>query len=325
MKNSPYVTFSNDESMKSEILRRNLNISELDFISIQKWFDLLLLKHEQATSDRDIQLVAEKELETKFNELISSEIETKSYRYILPRLLTYNNIFHDSYLRSLYISKLGALLGDNLIPKLINDKLILYTPEDFMHVTLYLKDHYFVSPNSNLLEDTLKIESVRSILKQASVEIKFETLKNILHMIYQKTFHHDIICFKKILKLVSQKDVGLIDYLKKYQVENGQGCYKIIHEILNLDFSKDIYDDFEIKLQLINFLDSGRSANPSSSWTNKFQELSVYINNKMFLQISQTILKNENCKTYELSYGTVWGDDVAKRFLKSAEWIKKLI
>ncbi|MFN3328846.1 MAG: hypothetical protein ACK40U_08360, partial [Fervidobacterium pennivorans] len=69
------LTFKNDELAKSKILAKELNISESDFINIQFWFNLLLLKHQEATSNHDEQLKVEKELETKFNEMISSEIE----------------------------------------------------------------------------------------------------------------------------------------------------------------------------------------------------------------------------------------------------------
>lgn len=325
MTNNPYLTFKNDELAKSRILAKELNISENDFITIQNWFDLLLLKHEESSSDREEQLKTEKELETKFSELISSEIERKSYKYILPKLLHYNNAFNDAFLRSLYVARLGALLRDNLIPKLVNDKMIVYLPEDFLQVTVYLRDNYFVSPNSNFLEDILKIEHVRSIFKQATAKIKFETLKNILHIIYQKTFHHDIVCFKKILKLVSETDTGLIDYLKKFQVENKQGCYKIINDILNLELENDNWDDFQIKVQLINFFDTARGANPASSWNKKFQELSATFGNSKLLQTANAVIENENCKTYEFDYGAQWSDDTAKRFLKSAQWIKNIL
>lgn len=325
MTNNPYQTFKKDELAKSKILAGKLTVPEHDFIKIQNWFDLLLLKHRELSSNREEQLDAEKDLELKFYELLSSEIERKSYKYILPKLLYYNNEFHGAFLRSLYVARIGALLADNLISRLVNDRIIVYSAEDFLHVTDYLRDHYFVSPNSNLLEDTLKIESVRSILKHAPIEIKSETLKNILHIIYQKTFHHDIVCFKKILKLISPADRELIDYLKEFQVENGQGCYSIIHEILNLNLLQDDWEDFELKFQLINFLDSGRGSKPSSSWSKKFQDLSVIIDKRKFLEITDSILKNENCKTYEFDYGAVWSDDVVKRFLKSAGWINQSI
>ncbi|QDZ62233.1 hypothetical protein EVD20_04470 [Elizabethkingia bruuniana] len=236
--------------------------------------------------------------------------------------MNYNNEFNGAFLRSLYVASLGFLLRENLIPKLVNDKKLVYSQEDFFNVTIYLKDNYFVSPNSNFLEDILKIENGRGILKQATTKFKFETLKNILHIIYQQTYHHDIICFKKILKSVSETDSELISYPKNFQVENKQGCYKIINDILNLDFSKDNWNDFKIKIQLINFLDTARGANPNSSWNNKFQELSAIIDNKMLLQIVHTVLKNENGKIYAFDYGTQWSDDTAKRFLKSAQWIK---
>lgn len=325
MTNNAYWRFKNDEFAKSETLAKALNISKQDVILIQGWFDLLLLKHEEVSNDFAKQTIAEEFLETKFKELVSSEVERYSYKFILPKLLNYNNVFNDDFLGSLYIVRLSILLRDKLIPIFVNDKKIMYSPEDFLHVTNYLRDHYFVSPNSNLLEDTLKIESVRGIFKQASTEIKFETMKNILHIIYQKTFHHDIVCFKKILKLISAADSELMNYLKEFQVDNGQGCYRIIHEILNLKLLQDDWNDFELKSQLISFLDSGRGSKPASSWSKKFQELSAIIDGKRFLQITATILKNEDCKTYEFDYGAVWSDDVVKRFLKSAEWINQQI
>ncbi|UKB82744.1 hypothetical protein LF887_17230 [Chryseobacterium sp. MEBOG06] len=325
MMNNPYWTFKNDELAKSKILAKELNIPESDFTNIQFWFDLLLLKHEQATTNKEDQLKTEKELEIKFNEMISSEIERKSYKYILPKLLNYNNVFNDAFLRSLYVARLGALLGDNLIPRLVSDKKIVYSPEEFFHVTVYLRDNYFVSPNSNFLEDTLRIENVRGIFKKTSTKLKFEILKNILHIIHQKPFHHDIICFKKILKLVSETDIALIDYLKKFQVENGQGCYKIVNEILNLKLFEDTWNDFEIKVQLILFFDTAKGAHPSTSWNKKFQGISKMIDNVKLSLVAHTVLKNEDCKIYSFDYGAQWGDDTAKRFLKSAQWIKDIL
>lgn len=325
MIDNPYRTFKNNELTKSKVLAGKLNISENDFIKIQYWFDLLLLKHEEATADREEQFEAEKELNLSFNELISSEIERKSYKYILPKLLNYNNIFYSAFLRSLFIARIGRLLEEDLIPIFVNDKKIDYSAEEFFHVTVYLRDNYFVSPNSNFLEDILKIENVRGIFKQATIEVKFETLKNILHIIHQKTFHHNIICFKKILKLVSETDIALIDYLKKFQVENGQGCYKIINEILNLKLFEDTWNDFEIKVQLILFFDTAKGAHPSASWNKKFQDISKMIDNVKLSLIAQTVLENEDCKIYSFDYGAQWSDNTAKRFLKSAQWIKCIL
>ncbi|MDR6546503.1 hypothetical protein J2810_002562 [Chryseobacterium rhizosphaerae] len=320
-----YLIFKKDELAKSRILAKELAISDGDFIKIQNWFDLLLLKHEEATTDWEDQLQKEEDLENKFNELISSEIERKSYKYILPKLLNYNNEFNGAFLRSLYVVRLGALLRDNLIFKFVNDKMIVYSAEDFFHTTVYLSENYFVSPNSNFLEDILKMEHVRGILKQATVNVKCSTLKNILHIIHQKTFHHDIICFKKILKLVSPEDVALIDYLKKFQVANRQGCYKIINDIFTLEIAEDKWLDFEIKVQLINFFDTGRGANPSAGWKKKFQELSGTIDSKKLLLTANNVLKNDNCKNFEFDYGAQWGDDTAKRFLKTAQWITDIL
>ncbi|RQO37677.1 hypothetical protein DBR39_12350 [Chryseobacterium sp. KBW03] len=325
MTNNTYLKFKNDELVKSRILACKLTISEDDFNKIQHWFDLLLCKHQELSSNREEQLEAEKDLQNKFYELISSEIERKSYKYILPKLLYYNNEFYGAFLRSLYVARLGALLADNLIPKLVNDKRIVYSAEDFLFVSFYLRENNFVSPNSNFIEDILKIEHVRGIFKQATNDIKFSTLENILHIIHQKAFHHDIICFKKILKLVTERDVALIDYLKKFEVINKQGCYKIINDILNLAIAENAWDDFEIKVQLINFLDTARGANPTASWCKKFQELSGNIDNTIFLQVAHIVLENESCKNYEFDYGAIWADDTAKRFLKSAQWIKDFL
>lgn len=324
MSNS-YQIFKIEEIRKSNILSEELGISEIDFYSIQRWFNLLLAKYEEATSDINEQLKTVEELKVKYNELISSEIEEKSYQYILPKLLNYNNIFNSAFLRSLYVARIDFLLRDDLIPKFVNDKTIAFSPEAFFYATVYLRNNHFVSPNSNFLEDILKIESVRGIFKNASAQIKFETLKNILHIIFQKTFHHNIISFKKILKLVSETDLELMDYLKKFQVENDQGCYKIIHEILNLHLFNDKWEDFEIKVQLISFFDTAKGARPSLSWNKKFNELSVKVTDDKFKLIVHSVLKNEALVRYKFDYGAEWTDDTAKRFLKSAEWIMELV
>lgn len=322
--NDQYTIFKNADLARSRVLAQELNISSDDFEKIQCWFDLLLLNHQKLTSNNEEQVSVERDLETKFSELVSSQIERKSYKYILPKLLHYNNAFNGAFLRSLYVARLGALLQDNLIVKFVNDKMIAYSPEDFLKVTAYLKENYFVSPNSNFLEDILKIEQVRGIFKHASPKVKFETVKNILHVIDQKTYHHDIICFKKILKLVSENDRELVEYLKKFKPGNRQGCYKIIHDILNIKISENNWIDFQIKVSLISFFDTAKGANPSNSWNKKFQELCETIGNEKFLRTADTVLGNENYKIYEFDYGAQWSDDTAKRFLKSAQWIKEI-
>ncbi|WON94362.1 hypothetical protein [Sphingobacterium sp. UGAL515B_05] len=322
MMDNPYLKFKNDDLRESKVLAEALNISAIDFLKIQDWFDQLLLYHQELTNDREDQLKAEKELETNFQELISSEIEKDSYKYILPKLLHYNNEFHGAFLRSLYVARLGALLRNNLIPSFVKDKMITYSPEDYFHITVYLKHNYFISPNSNFLEDIIKIEQSRSILKKATMEVKLSTLKNILDIINQKTFHHDVICFKKILKLVTANDTGLMDYLKNYKVENNQCCYKNISDILNFGISADLWKDFEIKVQLIHFFDTSRGAKTTSSWLTKLDELTIRVGSSKLFQLAKAVLKNENCKSHKFDYGVQWSDDTAKRFLKSAQWIK---
>ena len=172
------------------------------------------------------------------------------------------------------------------------------------------------------MEDILKIEQSRSILEKATVEVKLSTLKNILDIINQKTFHHDVICFKKILKLVTANDTGLMDYLKNYKAENNQCCYKNISDILNFGMSADLWKDFEIKVQLIHFFDTSRGAKTTSSWLKKLDELTIRVGSSKLFQLAKAVLKNENCKRHKFDYGVQWSDDTAKRFLKSAQWIK---
>lgn len=320
-----YLILKSNDLLKSKVLARALHISREDFEKIQYWFDVLLIKHEEICNKEADQFRAEQELEKKFNELISSEIEKKSYKYVLAKLLHYNNVFNDNFLNSLYVARLGALLKGKLIPPLVNDKDLFYSPEDFLHTTVYLQENYFVSPNSNFLEDIIKIEQVRSIFKQATVEVKLATVKNILHIIQLKEFHHDIICFKKVLKLVTPKDVELIGYLKGFKVVNNQGCYNIINSLLNFAIDENTWNDFEIKVKLINFFDSARGANPAPSWSKKFEELSGTINNAVLLKVANTVLENESYKNYEFDNGGIWGDDTAKRFLKSAQWMQEIL
>ncbi len=66
----------------------------------------------------------------------------KSYQYILSKL-HYNNVFNDAFLRSLYIARLGILLIDELIPKLVNDKIIVIKSEAKFNLTsIYLQQAF---------------------------------------------------------------------------------------------------------------------------------------------------------------------------------------
>lgn len=315
-----YLVFRNDDLLKSKKLAEKLNIFSKDIDKIQIWFDLLLLKHQQC-DDFNEQVVAEKILENKFLELISSEIEEKSCKYILPKLLNYNNIFHGAFLKSLFIPRLSFLLRENLIPKLIEN--VKYNSEEFLSLTTYLKNNFFVSPNSNLIESVLLIEKKNKILFQKKSELNLDIIKNILNVIKEKGFHHDIISFRKILKKIDKNNLDEITFLKEFSVENNQGCYLIISALMNQKYIENNDTDFEIKIQLLDFLDSARGAKPKESWCNKFSEIQTKLQDKDISQLVHLIKKNSRYAQYILNDGSIWTDDVATRFIKSANWIEE--
>ena len=73
----------------------------------------------------------------------------------------------------------------------------------------------------------------------------------------------------------------------------------------------------------MKWLDSARGKEPSKGWLNNFNELKNELGKEILNEVTNEILKLESLAYHDFgSYS--WPDDVMKRFIKSAEWIKEL-
>lgn len=314
-----YLIFREEDLKKSQILKEKLKINDEDYLKIENWFETLLIEHSKCEDFKE-QHKIEKIIETNFFNLISSEIEQRSYKYILPKLLSYSNIFWTGFLRSLHIARLSHLLQHTLIPKLM--KLVNYNVYEFHIVTEYLRNNIYVSPNSELLEKIILIEKDNKIFNEKNSQLNLEILRNILNIISEKGFHHDIICFKKLIKRINSNDILLINCIKEFTANNKQGCYLIISEILNQKYLKNIENEFIVKIFILDFLDSARGGQPKESWCKKLSDLKMKLDNNDLLELINIIKSKSYLNRYKFEDSTIWTDDVADRFIKSVNWIE---
>jgi len=314
--------FNDDDRQRSKALCLSLGLSDSDVYDIDGWFYLFLQKHHCANSAKE-GLAYEKELEIRYRE-IEAGLGFAQHKYILPRLIKYFNILNAGYLRSSYIAGLGVLL-ENLILEYLNAKRSYYSPAEFVFVIEYLRSNFMVSPNGKLAETILKLDIKDRIVSKSTPEQKLIIVSNILSIIADKGFHHDIICFKKVLALVTKEDGLLIEHIKKYEVRNGQGCYKYVGMVLNTKLDSNAWVDFCLKKELITWLDSAVGAQPKESWINKLTNIKEKVSADKLLLICQDIKEREDLQHYYFDSTAYWGDEVAKRFVKSVKWAESLI
>jgi len=107
---------------------------------------------------------------------------------------------------------------------------------------------------------------------------------------------------------------------KNFIPKNQQGCYLITNKILNLPYFEG---KFDLCIKALKWLDSARGKEPSKGWLTKFNELKNELGKEVLQEITNEILKLESLAYHDFgSYS--WPDDVMKRFIKSAQWIKEL-
>jgi len=316
-----YDKFRQNDIEKSKILALKLEIPEKDIGKIEHWFERLLSEHEKADYLKD-NLKTETELECQFAELCL-KTEPQSNKYILVKLLNYNNIFQSGFLKSTHIARLTYLLYGNLIPRFINVVKPKYSVVEFIYLSEYLKYNFFVSPNGELLENILIIEKSNKIFQKATIKQRLELTANLIHIIKENEFHHSLICFKKLLNLLTTEDKNVIEFLKNFKVNNNQGCYSIINKILNLVIHNDLWIDFEFKKELIHFFDTAKGAKPNEKWLIKLAQLNSKIGSGNIRTIADEVSGFVNKDNHYFNETSYWSDNIAKRFLKSAKWIKE--
>lgn len=316
--NKQYQDFRDDDLLKSNELAAFFKIENDDKINIEKWFGDLLHQHSKNYDSNKIYK------NTKESLFLLSETKTNNLKFIIPKLINYRNIINSGHFKSTVISGYDFLLQDDIIIHLLKSKKIKLEPQDFLTVTNYLKHNYFVSPNGELLKNIFLLERENNILRKSDVETRNKIVTNILNIIKETSFHHDIIHFKKIVTLLNKNDIETIKYLKKYRVDNQQGCYTLLNFVLNYKVKEDVWLDFEIKSEIINLLDYAKGSMPDKTWISKLNEINLKTEKLNIFSLAKDILKFDHLKNYNLDKSTTWSDDIVKRFLKSSEWILKL-
>ena len=80
---------------------------------------------------------------------------------------------------------------------------------------------------------------------------------------------------------------------------------------------------FDLCVKALKWLDSARGKEPSKGWLNNFNELKNELGKEILNEVTNEILKLESLEYHDFSLSS-WPDDVMKRFIKSAQWIKEL-
>ena len=311
--NKKHEIFFNDDKAKSQILATALLISQEEFKAVQDWFLLLLQRLCKLEFDNGHIIIDELTIFEK----TSTNLSLNANKLILAKLVYYNNIIQSGYLQSSVFGIMTKFLNDEIERRMAGADL---TFAEFTALSEYLKHNFYVSPNGDLLENLIKIEKRNKIFAKANDEEKLAIIKNLLQIIDDTEFHHDIVIFKKILDFIKISDEKTIYYVKNFIPKNQQGCYLITNKILNLGYSEG---KFDLCVKALKWLDSARGKEPSKGWLNNFNELKNELGKEILNEVTNEILKLESLAYHDFGSYT-WPDEVMKRFIKSAQWIKEL-
>ena len=217
--NEKHEIFFNDDEAKSQILATALQVSQEEFKAVQDWFLLLLQKLCKLEFDNGHIIIDEL---TICLEKTSANLSLNANKLILAKLIYYNNIIQSGYLQSSIFGIMTKFLNDEIEQRMAGAD---FTFEEFTALSEYLKHNFYVSPNGDLLENLIKIEKRNKIFAKTNDEEKLAIIKNLLQIIDDTEFHHDIVIFKKILDFIKISDEKTIYYIKNFIPKNQQGCF----------------------------------------------------------------------------------------------------
>lgn len=318
MRKNYEIFWAKDKDMSLDFLKE-IGLQKENISLVDQWFFDYLEFHSASNSFED---GMKYENELRLRHQLFSEQENQSNKYFLGKLIKYHNISNSGFLRSTSIARLGVVLRD-LITEYVDKKKVTFLPLEFVALTDYLQCSD-VSPNGELIENILKIESKNKICKKATISEKNNILRNILCINSNKGFHHDIRDYKKILRLIDANDSQLIHYIYQYRVQNEQGCYQILNTVFEFQLFTDRYEDFATKREIINCFDSSTGKTPKENWIIKMEGIKIEIGYEKLGALCIEIMKQNELRNYHFEY-THWSDDVVKRFMKSAKWTNDLI
>lgn len=318
---SKYTRFRADDLGKSQILAQNLQISSEESQKIENWFAEMLDFHEKFNNYRvnfdKEEAEKTKDLTQKLQNL-KANLSANALKYATTKAIYYKNIFDSTALKS--VSNGGifmAMLSNMILESIENQKI---TPKELIFISNYLRENWVVSPNGDLLENILKIEKKNKISKKWQSAERQAIVKNLLRIIQQKNYHHSLVIFKKVLSFIQKEDIEIQELVKNFEVENKQGCYQIIHKIFQFPLNVDAWQDFLLKIEFLQLLDTANGTSPKEAWLKKHALLSEKIGKNALNEMALVISSMENC-LYDPITG--WKDEVVRRFLKASAWILK--
>lgn len=324
---SKYARFRADDLGKSQILAQNLQISSEESQKIENWFAETLDFHEKLDffdeneeylSDSDQKLEEfEQKLIQSYDKLLL-EITEKALPYLMTKAIYYYNIFQTNALKD--TTRMGTFCGILRGVFWYNHQKISILPKDLVFISDYLRENLEVSPNGDIDENILEIEKKNKISKKWQSAERQAIVKNLLRIIQQKNYHHSLVIFKKVLGFIQKEDVEIQEFVRNFEAENKQGCYQIIHKIFQFPLNADAWQDFSLKMELLQLLDTANGTSPKEAWLKKYALLSEKIGKNALNEMALVISSMENC-LYDPITG--WKDEVVRRFLKASAWIKE--
>lgn len=322
---SKYSIFRADDLQKSQILAENLQISSQESQKIENWFGEVLDFHEKLDFfDENMEYLPNsyqklEEFEQKLSqsyEKLLSEITEESLSYLMTKSIYYYNIFQTNALKN--STTMGTFCGILRKAFYFNHQKINILPKELVFISDYLRESLEVSPNGDIDENILEIEKKNKISKKWQKAERQTIVKNLLRIIQQKNYHHSLVFFKKVLNFIQKEDVEIQTFVKNFEVENKQGCYQMIHAVFQLSLRDDTWEDFLLKMEILQLLDTANGASPKESWLKKYTQLAEKIGEKQLNKIAELISSMKHYQYYEV---TGWKDEVATRFLKASVWI----
>lgn len=312
---SKYKQFRAEDLNKSQILSQNLNISEEEYSKIESWFSELLENHQELNHhnmNRQNHIDKSQYFAQKYQDL-KPYLSSSALKYWTTKAIYYYNIFWGGSLKSVCLAGIFTQMLKSIIIENIENLII--TPQDFVSISGYFRTNFHISPNGNVLENLFQIERKNKISKKWQSAERQNILNNMLCIIHQKNYHHDIVMFKKILSLIQEEDADLQKIARNFAPEYPQGNYKIINEIFVMPFSDNDWEDFTRTIEIIQLLDTARGASPKDTWLKKHQILAEKIGKNTLQEVAKLVF---SMKKYEYDK---WKDEVVTRFLKASQWI----
>jgi len=306
-----FEVFWKKERKQAAVFAEDLLLKEGDLHFINKWILSWL------------EICSKNEEGNQQHELFQSH-----YRF-LEKFFPVRNEFSFKYLLGRLMKIYDIAWGGNVLPPIIDGDIVdlnrfiesalsskpVYTPAEFTALLAYLQGTP-VSWNSYVFDNIWLIEKHSKFFKTADGALREKALFHLLDLNADKGFHYNIKDFKKILKLIAPEDTAVIHHLLKYKVLNNQGCYQVINHIL-VDSGNEGYESFRNKIEVIFWLENSIGSSPKKAWLNKLESVENRLETEELVIIAHWIINHE---IFEKDSGTVWADDVYKRFKKSAHW-----